>query len=554
MYPWGMKLKNFGLVFTLASGVILPITAPAAMAAPTWDKALYWVDEGTSPYSIQSIESQSASPVAHLSWPRPNDDAIATDDTNIFYVTAAGITKVNISTEAATTLVTTANWGTGPTQDWAALTASNGYIYWMDNGGISRANTSTGAVDLDFLTVLNIKNSMSLSYTPLINKIAMNGSSLLIVTSNAWSSPDSFIYTITNNSNPSYSSSGGTLTHFLLLSDPAGLNLGQPPYGVAISAANVFLSTGQIVTIPRSNPATYTATSPDPSGIFAYGMFATGNSLYFATGDTKVNSWDVQNPATSPNYISRSITSSSSYGIVAVTRTPPPSTPTAMPVPEPPQTSTLQTTANFTVPTTGGIITISGNLIASIVNIAINGVNIPQGSWMQDKTMVLVAIPAGIPGPATLTLFNGQIPLLPELKFKYESETKPAPSPSPTVTPTVEPNPEPTKNEEEKNFSLIRKVFFGMNSSKLTSQSTAQLKQLALKIGGKGELTISVTGFVQPTSINSNEKSLSLARAHSVIEALKAAGVEARYVEIAGGNARNNLPSSRYALIEVRKE
>ena len=96
------------------------------------------------------------------------------------------------------------------------------------------------------------------------------------------------------------------------------------------------------------------------------------------------------------------------------------------------------------------------------------------------------------------------------------------------------------------------KVYFSMGSSKLTASDLASLKALKRVLGTATKVSITVTGWVQPTSGSKTPYAqLGLARAEATASALRALAVHGTYVVKNGGLASANTASSRYASVSV---
>jgi outer membrane protein OmpA-like peptidoglycan-associated protein len=566
-----MRIKQVALVISsLAIASLLPISP--AEATPTWGAALYWVDEGTTPYSIQSLASQGATPVSHLAWPVPTQDEITNDGTCIYYVTGAGITKVNTTTEATSTFLSTATLGSdAPIGYYQSLAVSNGFLYWAGINGISRANLSTGVVLRNFLTTAQIRAAYPSVPSPVaVANIAIEDNTI-VFSYGDWSTGLLGLYDITNSSDPTFSTSGGTLTKItyfgsgflqsdtLTAFDPAGFN--TTLNGLAINATDIYLSTSLIARISRSDITKYFLANLNP--LVSYGSTALtylSGTLYFAAGSA-VGTWDYSDPIGTPNNSSKSLSSTQAYGITAmVAATPASVSVKEIPIPSPPQTSVIETATNLSTSTEGGKVTLTGKFIAPVTNIALNGKNLSEGSWIQEAEKIVITLPAGKTGIGELQIYNGQIPLLQVQEFAYVEPKMPASVPTPTPTESSKPTPTETQAATEPSAPTASplpstiKVYFDMNSARLVPKSEARVASLVAQLVARQGIVVTVTGYVQPTRVNPNEKALSLARARAVITALKSAGVHGSFIAVAGGTAPENTASSRYAKIEITQK
>ena len=96
------------------------------------------------------------------------------------------------------------------------------------------------------------------------------------------------------------------------------------------------------------------------------------------------------------------------------------------------------------------------------------------------------------------------------------------------------------------------KVYFAYASSKLDAKAMSAIAAISKKaMAAKGNITIKIVGWAQPTDNSRNHVALSNARAAAVARAMKAAGVKGTYSISGEGLAESNVPSSRYAAITV---
>jgi outer membrane protein OmpA-like peptidoglycan-associated protein len=571
-----MRIKQVALVITsLVIASLVPISP--AEATPTWDKALYWVDESPWPNRvIGSLENQSASLVLHHSWPAPTDDAIATDNTNIFYLTSAGITKVEIATGSQSTFLSSASLGSAtPVAGTNTLSVSDGWLYWAQAGGIARANISTSALEINFLTTAMMKSAFGKTGSWTATAVAVYGNKVLFTSAlslydaNAvialyeFSSPTSGTITkITE-----FKTGASFVPDLLEPFNTSGLNV-DAPTSIAITATNIYFTSAfvYLYQVSLNDLIHYLAKAASPTIFFSSIAAFDGELLITASGG-QVGLWDVADPSASPNYLVTALSGSSPYGIVAITPAPPAPTPVVhetVSVPPPPQTSVIETATNLSASTEGGSVTVKGKFIAPITNIALDGKNLPQGSWVQDGEKIVITLPARKSGVGELQIFNGQIPLLSAQRLAFVETATPTPTPTPTPSPTPTESSKPTPTETQaatepsaptaSPLPSTIKVYFDMNSARLVPKSEARVASLVAQLVARQGIVVTVTGYVQPTRVNPNEKALSLARARAVITALKSAGVHGSFIAVAGGTAPENTASSRYAKIEITQK
>ena len=94
------------------------------------------------------------------------------------------------------------------------------------------------------------------------------------------------------------------------------------------------------------------------------------------------------------------------------------------------------------------------------------------------------------------------------------------------------------------------KVYFESLSSVLTEEGMSTLKALVKKTGKKGVRTVSI-GYVQGTTITSNDEALSTQRAKNVAAYLKKLGLKGRFVVRGDGIAKESGPTARRVNISV---
>lgn len=80
-------------------------------------------------------------------------------------------------------------------------------------------------------------------------------------------------------------------------------------------------------------------------------------------------------------------------------------------------------------------------------------------------------------------------------------------------------------------------IYFDSMSSKLDKKDKAKLKKFAKQLPKNASISIKVVGYVQPTKISSNDKSLSKSRAQKVKNQLKKYGLAGAYTTKASGKS-----------------
>ena len=94
------------------------------------------------------------------------------------------------------------------------------------------------------------------------------------------------------------------------------------------------------------------------------------------------------------------------------------------------------------------------------------------------------------------------------------------------------------------------KVYFESLSSVLTEEGMSTLETLVKKTGKKGVRTVSI-GYVQGTTITSNDEALSTQRAKNVAAYLKKLGLKGRFVVRGDGIAKESGATARRVNISV---
>ena len=121
------------------------------------------------------------------------------------------------------------------------------------------------------------------------------------------------------------------------------------------------------------------------------------------------------------------------------------STPAPASAPDPSQTSSISGVSPTTGTTVGGnSVVISGSFLSKILAIDVGSTRLATTAWVQTPTSVTITMPAGTAGPVTITIFNGQVPVLGTSSYTYVKPAAPAPAPTPAPTPAPAPQAAPT--------------------------------------------------------------------------------------------------------------
>jgi len=246
---------------------------------------------------------------------------------------------------------------------------------------------------------------------------------------------------------------------------------------------------------------------------------------------------------------------------------PPAPAPSTTPVPDPVQQSRITTISpTSTVEGASSQIVLSGYFVENIVDIRINGIALPQGSWKQTGTTITLNLPAQVAGDYLIQLYNGASPVLvaPNLSITKAAAVAPAPAviapkPAPVV---VAPTPAPTAPAKPAGGSsapstkplvktLSLNIYFDMASYAVNTTNRAKLVALAKRIAGLGSyITISISGYAQPTpGSEATYGLLSKRRAAEVAKIMRKYGVNTKVIYKGAGRAAVNDASSRYVEI-----
>lgn len=191
-------------------------------------------------------------------------------------------------------------------------------------------------------------------------------------------------------------------------------------------APQIALSKTTETVAPNSPITGYTISSPNGfgGGVVDYSIspnISTTPGLAFDTATGLISGTPTTIAAAQTYTISAnnfaSPSGSATYSITVASPTPPP----APPIPSPPQRSNVtgispdNALAGKATP-----VVVSGTFNERIVNIAINGNLLPEGSWTQEPTKISFTIPNGPAGRYTINLYNGSVPLLAVPTFTYK--------------------------------------------------------------------------------------------------------------------------------------
>jgi len=98
-------------------------------------------------------------------------------------------------------------------------------------------------------------------------------------------------------------------------------------------------------------------------------------------------------------------------------------------------------------------------------------------------------------------------------------------------------------------------IYYAMNSYALDAKSRKLIEEKVASVrnsmNASSEVTIRITGWVQPTKISPNVQFLSTNRAQVVAKYMKALGFKGTYILKFPGHDKDNIPASRHATVEI---
>lgn len=263
------------------------------------------------------------------------------------------------------------------------------------------------------------------------------------------------------------------------------------------------------------------------------------------------------------------------YRVTVEAAPPAPPAPAAPPaIPDPPQSSKIESAFPTTGPISGGtqvVVTMNTNS-CTVVNVSLNQSTLPASLWSLRNGDVLITMPPSPAGRAEITIWNGCVPVLPEIVFFYAvTPVSPALQTTTAETATTPSIPRSDSGLKETTTvsvperdnlpkagplasTLTLKLFFALSSFNLDQRSTRAIQSLASQVSGLGSaITISITGYAQPTpGSEATDGALSRNRAAAVARSLRQLGVTTQIVYKGAGRAALNIPTSRYVEIIAR--
>ena len=182
----------------------------------------------------------------------------------------------------------------------------------------------------------------------------------------------------------------------------------------------------------------------------------------------------------------------------------------------------------------GNLFIVNGTFSAPILKITIDGKELPKSSWSQNGIDLILTMPSSAAGTVSIQIYNGQVPVLPVIKYSY---VEVAPVQTPVVTPAT---PE---------TSTVVTFGFNYNSALIKSDINSKLK--ALGIGNNSE--IEIVGYAQPTAPK-DDRRISLARALKIQQLIAKAFPQAQSKILAMGSKKQSLcaaTQNRCVLVKI---
>jgi hypothetical protein len=257
----------------------------------------------------------------------------------------------------------------------------------------------------------------------------------------------------------------------------------------------------------------------------------------------------------------------------AVPVAPAPATP-AQPV-EPPPPAQTSIIPDFSLTGSGSVsggnlFIVNGTFSAPILKITIDGKELPKSSWSQNGIDLILTMPSSAAGTVSIQIYNGQVPVLPVIKYSY---VEVAPVQTPVVTPaTPETSTVVTSNsatsetktatsdaaKSESNLGTTlnkpiatNPVIFGFkyNSALVESDINSKLKALEIRSNS----VIEIVGYAQPTAPK-DDRRISLARALKIQQLIAKAFPQAQSKILAMGSKKQSLcaaTQNRCVLVKI---
>ena len=179
----------------------------------------------------------------------------------------------------------------------------------------------------------------------------------------------------------------------------------------------------------------------------------------------------------------------------------------------------------------GNLFIVDGTFSAPILKITIDGKELPKSSWSQNGIDLILTMPSSAAGTVSIQIYNGQVPVLPVIKYSY---VEVAPVQTPVVTPAT---PETS-------------IFgFKYNSALVKTDINAELMALGLRSNSK----IEIVGYAQATAPK-DDRRISLARALKIQQLIAKAFPQTQSKVLAMGSKKQSLcaaTQNRCVLVKI---
>ena len=218
----------------------------------------------------------------------------------------------------------------------------------------------------------------------------------------------------------------------------------------------------------------------------------------------------------------------------------------------------------------GNLFIVDGTFSAPILKITIDGNEILKPRWSQNGTNLILLMPSSTAGTVSIQIYNGQVPLLPAIKYTY---VEPAPIQTAVTaavipektsvvvsTPATSETKTATSNATKSESNLgttpnkpiaTNPVIFGFkyNSALVKTDINSELTALGLRSNSK----IEIVGYAQPTAPK-DDRRISLARALKIQQLIAKSFPQAQSKVLAMGSKKQPLcaaTQNRCVLIKV---
>ena len=186
----------------------------------------------------------------------------------------------------------------------------------------------------------------------------------------------------------------------------------------------------------------------------------------------------------------------------------------------------------------GNLFIVNGTFSAPILKITIDGKELPKSSWSQNGTDLILTMPSSAAGTVSIQIYNGQVPVLPVIKYSYV-EVAPVQTPVVTLGTTL-----------NKPIATNPVIFgFKYNSALIKLDINSKLKALGIRSNS----LIEIVGYAQPTAPK-DDRRISLARALKIQQLIAKAFPHAQSKILAMGSKKQSLcaaTQNRCVLVKI---